>query len=67
MPAVLKPEAYATWLDPRMADAQKLSVLLSDKIQTAFNCRQVSTAVNATRHNSPANIDPLFDQAGSEK
>ncbi len=65
MPAVLKPEAYDPWLDPEVADVQKLSVLLSDKIQTTFNCRKVSTAVNSARQNSPANIDPLFDRTGS--
>ena len=63
MPAVLKPAAYAAWLDPRVTDTDRLATLLSDEIRTEFNCRQVSTAVNAARHNSPANIDPLFDQA----
>ncbi len=63
MPVVLKPAAYETWLDPRVAETGRLAALLSDEIRTEFQCRRVSTAVNATRHNSPANIDPLFDRA----
>ncbi len=62
MPAVLKPTAYEAWLDPDAADTRRLAALLSEDIQTEFHCRRVSTVVNATRHNSPANIDPLFDQ-----
>ncbi len=63
MPAVLKPEAYAPWLDPRTTDTRVLADLLENRIQTSFACRPVSTAVNATRNNRPDLIDPLFDPA----
>ncbi len=63
MPAVLKPEAYDAWLDPRTTDTQVLADLLENRIQTTFDSRPVSTAVNATRNNSPDLIDPLFDSA----
>ncbi len=63
MPAVLKPEAYAPWLDPRTTDTRVLADLLENRIQTSFACRPVSTDVNATRNNRPDLIDPLFDQA----
>ena len=62
MPAVLKPEAYAAWLDPRTSDTRTLADLLANRIQTAFTSRPVSTTVNAARNNSPDLIDPLFDQ-----
>ena len=61
MPAVLKPEAYGAWLDPNLADTRKLTDLLTHGIQTDFTHRPVSKAVNATRNNSPACIDPIFD------
>ena len=63
MPAVLKPEAYDPWLDPRTTDTRVLADLLENRIQTSFACRPVSSAVNATRNNRPGLIDPLFDQA----
>ena len=63
MPAVLKPDAYSAWLDPCWADAQALDGLLRDRIQTEFTSRTVSREINTTRNNSPACIDPLFDQA----
>ncbi len=62
MPAVLKPEAYDAWLDPRTTDTRVLADLLANRIQTVFASRPVSTAVNATRNNRPGLIDPLFDQ-----
>lgn len=55
MPVILKPAAYAMWLDPERQDIDMQEVL-REMAEREFKTRPVSTAVNSTRNNSPGLI-----------
>ena len=59
MPVVLKPEAYADWLDTQRQEAAFLLAQLPGWTQAEFVWRPVSRAVNAVHNNTPALLDPL--------
>jgi putative SOS response-associated peptidase YedK len=59
MPVVLKPEAYAAWLDTAQQDAAGLLAHLPAWTQTDFVFRPVSRAVNTVQNNSAALLDPV--------
>jgi putative SOS response-associated peptidase YedK len=58
MPVVLGVEDYATWLDPRTSDRERLLALLRPADPDAIEARAVERRVN-----SPANDDPSLIEA----
>jgi putative SOS response-associated peptidase YedK len=59
MPVILKPEAYATWLDPDNQDVSKLTEILEKELLVDLVSYPVSKSVNATSTNDPNCIEPL--------
>jgi putative SOS response-associated peptidase YedK len=59
MPVILQPEAYEAWLDPENRNVDRLQELLHASAVGELEAVAVSTRVNATRNNDPANIAPL--------
>ena len=59
MPAILKPENYAPWLDPLNQDIDELTNMLETGIVTQLKSRAVSKSVNSVKNNVPSNIMPL--------
>jgi putative SOS response-associated peptidase YedK len=59
MPVILKPQAYASWLDPENQDVVELEKLLKNEIETDLDSHPVSKQVNSTRNNDPSCIDPI--------
>lgn len=59
MPAILKAEAYETWLDPANQNTAKLHGILKESIWTEFVNYPVSTQVNSTRNNDISCIEPV--------
>ena len=59
MPAILKPPAYESWLDPVNQDVVALGKMLKNEIVTELVSYPVSTQVNSTRNNDPACIEPI--------
>ena len=57
MPVVLKPEAYAVWLDPAIQDSERLLEHMSKSAYLEFTFRPISAKVNSTRNNSPDLIE----------
>lgn len=58
-PAVIAPEHYATWLEADERDAGMLQSLLRPLPAGAWRAFPVSRAVNSSRHDGPALIEPL--------
>ncbi len=58
MPAILKKDAYDSWLDPGNQDAAELAATLKDDIHTTFIGHPVSNQVNSAANNDSSVIDP---------
>ena len=58
MPVILKPEAYAFWLDPGNEDVEALMGILQRLIHTDLVSVPVSRRVNAVQNNTPENMVP---------
>jgi len=59
MPAILKPPAYESWLDPKNQNVAELNMLLNNDIVTELMSYPVSKQVNLTRSNDPSCIEPI--------
>ena len=59
MPVILKPDAYDTWIDPAIDDADTLNGLIQEQIFTNLVNMPVSTLVNSVKNNTPENIHPV--------
>jgi putative SOS response-associated peptidase YedK len=59
MPAILKPENYAPWLDPSNQDVNELTHILKTGIVRELKSQAVSMSVNSVKNNEPSNIIPL--------
>jgi putative SOS response-associated peptidase YedK len=59
MPAIVPPEAYAEWLDPRNADTASLARLLGPCALPGLAARPVSRRVNDARNQGPGLIEQV--------
>jgi putative SOS response-associated peptidase YedK len=59
MPAILKSEQYARWLDPQNQDVSRLKDALEKGIITDLVSYPVSNQVNSTRNNDPSCMEPI--------
>jgi len=59
MPAILRREDYAAWLDPAERDASRVQALLGPWTGPALEARAVSRRVNRPANDDPACIEPL--------
>lgn len=59
MPAILPPESYAEWLDPRNEELERLDRLLVPYDAAALSARPVSRRVNDARNEGADLIDPV--------
>ncbi len=59
MPAILRPEMYASWLDENNQDIIQLTDILQKGLITELVGHPVSTQVNSARVNDPGNIQPM--------
>jgi putative SOS response-associated peptidase YedK len=57
MPAIVPPDAYGEWLDPRNADTAKLARLLGPCALPGLAARPVSRRVNDARNQGPGLIE----------
>ena len=60
MPVILRPEAYARWLDPENTKVQEMESILQNECITELNSHPVSKQVNRVQNNTPSNIKPLL-------
>lgn len=58
MPVILRPEAYAAWLDPATEDSAQLLDLLGPYPSEPMEAYRVSSLVNSPSHDTPRCIDP---------
>lgn len=58
MPAILPPEHYAAWLDPKNEDVQGLQQLLRPYPADEMAAVPVSTRVNSVRNDGPDLVEP---------
>ena len=65
MPAILRREDHARWLDPAERDAQRVQALLAPWAGPELLVRAVSRHVNRATHDDPACIEPLADPRGA--
>ena len=59
MPLLVEPKQFATWLDPRINDVEKLHSVLVPAAPGRLDAYPVSTAVNNVRNNGPELVEPL--------
>lgn len=59
MPAILSPDHYAPWLDPRLEDVAVVRSLLLPSVAPALDCYRVAPIVNNPRNDTPACIEPV--------
>jgi putative SOS response-associated peptidase YedK len=59
MPVILKPEAYAYWLNPDNQDVAELKTILQKELLTDLVSYPVSKQVNSTRNNDASCIAPV--------
>lgn len=59
MPAILKPEDYDTWLDPRMKDPKVLLKLLTPFPSELMVSVPVSSKVNKATYEGPDCVEPI--------
>jgi len=59
MPVILAPDEYPRWLDPTIADIDRLSPLLAPYPAAEMRARAVSRAVNSPRTDDPRCIEPV--------
>lgn len=53
MPMVIRPDAWADWLDPRLTDPAAALALLSVDTGADVTVHRVGTAVNSVRNDGP--------------
>jgi putative SOS response-associated peptidase YedK len=58
MPAILRPDAFARWLNPENQDKQALEAILHTENISELKSHPVSKQVNRVQNNSPSNIEP---------
>ena len=61
MPLILKPDAYDSWLDPEIQDANRLQYLLQHRQNHEMRVYPVSKFVNRVQNNSTTCIKPLSE------
>jgi putative SOS response-associated peptidase YedK len=59
MPVIVSPEDYGQWLDPSLADAERLTGLLRPYPASAMVAYPVTRRVNNPANNDPGCIEPL--------
>ena len=59
MPVILKPEAYAFWLNPDNQDIAGLKTILQKELLTDLVSYPVSKQVNSARNNNASCIEPV--------
>ena len=59
MPLLVEPQQYATWLDPRVSDADRLRSVLVPAAPGRLEAYPVSKAVNNVRNNGAELLDPI--------
>ena len=64
MPVILKPQAFAPWLNPDNQDIGLLQDILRNQVYTELNSVAVSKQINSARNNGPENILPSGDRKG---
>jgi putative SOS response-associated peptidase YedK len=65
MPVILRPEAYAPWLDPDHTEVHGLTGILQAKALTDLVYCPVTRQVNSARHNASDNIACFLNGASS--
>ena len=61
MPVILHEKDEGIWLDPQLADTDKLSPLLKPYSSKEMEAYKVSTFVNSPKNNGPKCIEPVGD------
>jgi putative SOS response-associated peptidase YedK len=61
MPVILDREGMATWLDPAIEDAERLTPLLGPFPTSGMEAYPVSTYVNSPGNDTPRCIEPLVE------
>ena len=61
MPVILHEKDEGMWLDPQLADTDKLSPLLKPYSSKEMEAYKVSTFVNSPKNNGPKCIEPVGD------
>ena len=61
MPVILHEKDEGIWLDPQLADTDKLSQLLKPYSSKEMEAYKVSTFVNSPKNNGPKCIEPVGD------
>jgi putative SOS response-associated peptidase YedK len=59
MPAILRPENYATWLDPEAQSSEMLQALLTPLPQEEMSAMPVTRRMNNPRFDTSECVDPL--------
>jgi putative SOS response-associated peptidase YedK len=59
MPAVLKPEAWPTWLGEQSAELPQLKALLAPYPSDGMICWPVSARVGNVKNNDPSLVEPI--------
>jgi putative SOS response-associated peptidase YedK len=58
MPVVLPDTVHATWLDPALTDASRITTLIRECAVDEFNYHPVSVRVNSPKNNDAALVEP---------
>ena len=59
MPVILKPGAFASWLDRENQDIKSLQDIIQSQVITILKSVPVSSQVNSVKVNRPGNIKPV--------
>jgi putative SOS response-associated peptidase YedK len=59
MPVIVRPEHYAAWLDPKLADARAIAAMLEQYPGEEMRAYPVSKRVNNARNEGPDLARPL--------
>ena len=59
MPVILKPGAFASWLDRENQDIKSLQDIIQSQVITILKSVPVSSQVNSVKINRPDNIKPV--------
>ncbi len=63
MPAIIRPEHYASWLDPRHADAAALQAMLTPYPERLMEVYPVGRRVNSPANDDPGLLERLTEEA----
>lgn len=58
MPVIIQPENYAAWLDPKLADVDKIQELIQPYPERFMEAYPVSRKVNNPKYDAPDLIEP---------